>query len=450
MRTLCGSVAAAGILAALSFFALASPAPAAGKTDGWSKVVSGGFTDRNNSYAPASIEFDGHLYLSTVANESGFIFSGSHKLGGDIWRSETGIKWEQVGAPGLGNPHNASFNFVVFRDKLYALANNINDHGVEIWVTENGTDFTKIESGGFGDAANTWAEGFVFHDRLIVAVSGSASGPQVQVSDDGLSFRQVVSGGLGDKHNTGFATVREQPVLDGKLYVGTTNPTAGGEIWRTADGLQWERVADSGLERSSNTSLNPYLVFDGQLYAIGISAGGLDKLKGLEVYRSADGVSWEKVVTDGFGQGKERNVTGSLAAFKGRLYLTTNTMDPRILIPGHPTERVAPRGFQLWVSDDGAKWTQVGKDGFGASTTLYGVMSVVGGTAYLSAFDYHKGSQLWRSADGQHWELIYREPEPSMFAMGGGVLDFKGHLVWLDHDLANGLEIWRTDAEGGP
>ena len=124
-------------------------------------------------------------------------------------------------------------------------------------------------------------------------------------------------------------------------------------------------------------------------------------------------------------------------------------MDPRVLIPGRPAERMAPRGFQLWVSDDGTKWTQVGKDGFGASTTLYDVMSVIGDAAYLSAFDYHKGSQLWRSTDGHDWNLVYREPKLSMFGMGGGVLDFKDHLVWLDHDLANGLEIWRRDAEDG-
>lgn len=447
--TLLGSVVAAGVLTALWFVALAGPAFAAGMTEGWTKVVSGGFTDRNNSYAPAAIEFKGYLYLSTVANQAGFIFSKSHKLGGDIWRSQDGIKWEQVGAPGLGNTHNSSFNFVTFHNRLFALANNLNDHGIEIWVSEDGLHFTQIEKGGFGDPHNDWVEGFVFNDRLIVVVSGAASGPQIWVSDDGLAFRQTESGGLGDKGNTGFATVRTQPVLDGKLYVGTSNPSTGGEIWRTSDGLLWERVADKGLERSSNTSLNPFLVFNRHLYAIGVSAGGLDKLKGLEVYRSADGVAWQKVVTDGFGQGKERNVTGTLVEFKGRLYLTTNTMDPRILLPGRPSERLAPRGFQLWVSDDGAKWTQIGKDGFGVSTALYASMNIIGGFAYLSVFDYHKGSQLLRSTDGQDWKLVYGEPNPSFFSMGGGAIEFKDHLIWMDNDLALGLEIWRRDAASG-
>jgi hypothetical protein len=451
---LLGSVIAAGILTALSFFALASSAPAAGMTEGWTKVVSGGFTDRNNSYAPATIEFKGYLYLSTAANESGFMFSKSHKLGGDIWRSQDGVKWEQVGTPGLGNTHNMSFSFVTFHDKLYAIANNINDHGIEIWVSDDGQRFAQIEKGGFGDAGNVWANGFVFNNRLIVGVSGAASGAQIWVSDDGLAFRQAVSGGLGDKGNTGFSPVGitaviAQPVLNGKLYIGTSNPSTGGEIWRTADGLQWERVADKGLERSSNTSLTPFFVFKDHLYPIGVSSGGLDKLRGLEVYRSADGTTWQKVVTDGFGQGKERNVTASLVEFRGKLYLTANTMDPRILMPGHPTERLAPRGFQLWVSDDGTKWVQVGKDGFGASTTINADVNIIGNIAYLVALDYDQGSQLWRSTDGQNWEIIYREPDPSFFSMGGGPIGFKDHLIWMDHNLERGLEIWRSDAEVG-
>jgi hypothetical protein len=437
-----------GVFAASWFFVPANLTHAAGMTEGWTKVVSAGFTDRNNSYAPAKIEFKGYLYMSTIANESGFIFSKSHKLGGDIWRTQDGVKWEQVDAPGLGNPNNATFSFVIFHDKLYALANN-NHQGAEIWVSDDGRHFTQIEKGGFGDAHNTWAYGFVFNNRLIVGVSGAAGGAQMWVSDDGRAFRQVVSGGLGDTGNTGLSHVTAQPLLDGKLYIGTSNPSTGGEIWRSADGLQWEHVADKGLERSSNTSLTPFVIFKGQVYAIGVSAGGLDKLKGLEVYRSSDGANWQKVVADGFSQGKERNVTGSLVEFQGRLFLTANTMDPRLLIPGRPSERMAPRGFQLWVSDDGTKWTQVGKDGFGAATTLYASMTVIGGTAYLSAFDYHQGSQLWRSADGRDWQLIYREPGPSFFNQGGGVFEFKRHLIWIDNDLARGVEIWRAEAERG-
>jgi hypothetical protein len=122
-------------------------------------------------------------------------------------------------------------------------------------------------------------------------------------------------------------------------------------------------------------------------------------------------------------------------------------MDPRLLVPGKPSERLAPKGFQLRVSPDGKTWTQVGQDGFGTDSSYLATMNLVGDRAYLSVYDYHEGSQLWRSSDGQNWELIFREPNPSMFSMGGGPLELTGHLLWFDNDLEHGVEIWRTDAQ---
>ncbi len=419
-------------------------------TAGWTKVVTAGFTDPNNSYAPAVIEFKGYLYLSTTANESGYVFSKSHKAGGDIWRTSDGIKWEQVGKPGLGNTHNSSFNFVTYNDKLYAIANNINDHGLEIWVTSDGKNFTEIEKGGFGDKNSDWAVGFTFAGRLILGVANVKSGAQI-------GCRTTVR--PSDKWSTlGWAT-RRTPALSARSTRASRCPfwtassmwgrrirARAGRSRRTADGLNWERVADAGLGRSTSTSLTPYLVFQNQLYVTGVTGGDLGELKGLDVFRTSDGTTWEKVVSEGFDIGKERNVHGSLVEFQDKLYLVTNTMDPRLLVPGRPSERMAPRGFQLYVSADGAKWTQVGRDGFGASTSLWADMSVLGGVAYLSVFDYHQGSQLWRSTDGQSCDAIYREPDPSFFSEGGGALGYGGHILWIDNDLVHGLEVWRSDA----
>ncbi len=74
---------------------------------------------------------------------------------------------------------------------------------------------------------------------------------------------------------------------------------------------------------------------------------------------------------NGFSVGEERNILGDLEEFKGRLYLTSNTMDPRVLLPTNPSERLAPRGFQLRVSDDGKTWKQIGEDGFGSASSIW-------------------------------------------------------------------------------
>ena len=442
-------------LLGVTVFVLGGPVPAATAvplppTQGWTQVVEGGFTDHNNSYAPTWAKFKDYLYISTSANESGTVFSGSDKTGGDIWRTADGVTWEQIGTAGLGNPHNNFFQLIVFRDKLYAISNNINDHGIEIWVASDGTQFTKIENGGFGDKSNDWAYPFVFQDRLILGVSNGDTGAEIWVSDDGQTFRQVVDGGMGDAGVTGFGGFADpehaDPIFQGKLYIGVSNPDSGGEIWRTADGLEWERVADEGLTRSTTKHISPDIVYQGQLYAFATAGGTIDNILGFDLFRTADGTTWEQVVDNGFSVGKERNVHGDLVEFKGRLYLTSNTMDPRVLMPTNPYDRLPPRGFQLRVSDDGKTWQQIGEDGFGQASSIMAGMDVIGGTLYLTVFDYHQGSRLLKSSDGQEWEVIFREPDPNFFQEGGGPLNLKGHFLWLSNDLKNGLAIWRTDA----
>lgn len=444
-----GVLGAPAAAAPASTIAATSATTASDSTQGWTQVVRGGFTDPNNSFGPFWTEFNGYLYITTSANEAGSVFSGSTKAGGDIWRTADGVKWEQIGTAGLGNTHNNTFLLIVYHDKLYAISNNLNDHGIEIWVSSEGTEFTKIESGGFGDANNDWAYPFVFQDRLILGVSNSETGGQIWVSDDGQTFRKVVDGGMGHSGVTGFTAFNDplhpDPVFQDQLYVGVSNPESGGEIWRTADGLTWERVAEKGLTRAKTIVLHPDIVCGDQLYAFGTAGGTIDNLLGFDLYRTSDGNTWEQVVDDGFGVGKERNVHGDLVEFGGRLYLTSNTMDPRVLIPSAPTERMAPRGFQLRVSDDGKTWEQVGEDGFGRTTSIQAGMDVIGGMIYIAAFDYHQGSRLWRSADGEDWDVIFREPDPNFFQEGGGPLNLKGHLLWFTNDLKNGLEIWRTD-----
>jgi hypothetical protein len=452
-RLLVGAVAVlvVAILAALLQGAAATAAtvPLPPLTEGWTQVVKGGFTDPNNSYAPTWTTFKDYLYISTTANESGSVFSGSDKAGGDIWRTADGVKWEQIGTVGLGNPHNNLFQLIVFRDQLYAISNNINDHGIEIWVTSDGTEFTKIENGGFGDKNNDWAFPYVFKDRLILGVSNNESGGEIWVSDDGATFRQVVDGGMGDAGVTGFLGFADpkhpDPIFQGKLYVGVSNPDSGGEIWRTADGLEWERVADEGLTRGTTKALHPDIVFKDQLYVFGTAGGTIDNILGFDLFRTSDGTTWEQVVDNGFDVGKERNVHGDLVEFKGKFYLTSNTMDPRVLMPTNPSERMAPRGFQLRVSDDGKTWKQIGQDGFGLASSIMAGMDIIGETLYLTVFDYHEGSQLWKSLDGEKWEVIFREPNPNFFQEGGGPLNFKGHFLWFSNDLKNGLAVWRTD-----
>ncbi len=442
-------VATVAWLLFLEPLAAAEPAavPLPGKTDGWTQVITAGFTDSGNTYIGSSAEYKGYLFISTIAGKTGEPYSGSEKEGADILRTKDGVTWEQIGEPGLGHPHNSTLRFVVFKDKLYAISDNNHD-GLEIWVTSDGSEFTQIDEGGLGDKANTTAATFLFQDRMILGIRNSATGAQIWVSEDGEDFRQVVSGGLGSKNNSGIGNMSVSAdsalVFRGMLYLGAVNLAEGGEIWRSADGEEWERVADNGLERSANVLMLPCLVFQDRLYAVGLASQGAG-VGGLEVYRTSDGTTWEKVGGEDLDAGEGRNMVGLLTEFKGELYLSGSNYDPRILNPEQPSERLPPQGFRLYRSPDGDQWTQVGADGFGVNSSYTAFMDLHGEDAYIAVYDYHGGEQLWRSTDGDNWVLMFREPVPSWFAMGGGSLEFQGHLFWCDNDLKRGLEVWRTD-----
>ena len=447
-RALVVAVAIACLLLAAAVAAVG--ASAAGKTEGWTRVVARGLTDPNNTYAPFYARFSDHLYLSTIASPGTTMYSGSDKVGGEIWRTADGIKWERIGRPGLGDRSNVAFALVVFRDRLYAVSTNT-EAGLQIWVSSDGLRFTQLDTSTLSDKHDSGANPFVYRDRLILGVTNSVDGAQIWVSDDGVSLKAVVTKGMGDRDNNGIQVWGDPqapgPVFRDELYAGVSNATAGGEIWRTADGLQWERAPDKGLGRGAKSVIFPNVVFQDRLYAVRIIAGTLNDIRGLDVYRTGDGATWEKVVSEGFGVGPERNATGFLNEFNGDIFLTASTYDPRVLLPGRPTERRAPHGFQLWRSSDGLKWKQVGEDGFGGDST-YAVMAldVIGDSAYLAAFDYRRGDQLWRSTNGMDWRLMFQQPKPSWYGEGGGPLEYQGHLLMIDNDLKRGVEIWRTDA----
>lgn len=444
-------VIAAAVALLLAFSASASAetnpiAPRPSMTEGWTRVVAGGFTDSGNSHVAFSTEFQGYLYVGTMASQASTLISGSQKLGSDIWRTADGVAWEQVGTPELGDPTNIMFDLVVYQGQLYALSLTAGGDGFEIWVTSDGREFAQLGESGLGDPKNTHAVPMVLQGRLVLAVANSETGIQIWVTEDGRSFRQVPVEGLNVPENIGAIRCPHPedpgPVPDSKLYVGVTNATSGGEIWRTADGLTWERVADQGLGVSQRHSLHPYLVYEGQLYVV---AGYVDYAAGFDLLRSGDGANWEQVVEGGFGVGNHRNRGADLVEFNGRLYLATLNEDPRVLVPGNTMERFAPEGFQLWVSSDGSDWSQAGEDGFGRETSLISDIAVHGEALYLEAIDYKMGNQVWRSADGQEWEMIFHEPPRSFFNYGMGNYAFQGHYLFMSNDLERGVDIWRSD-----
>ena len=420
--------------------------PLAG-TQGWTEVVSGGFDDKNNEYAADVIEFQGQLFVATIAGPAGTIYSGSAKLGGDLWRSSDGVSWTRVGEPGLGDPQNLTFRLIVYGGELYAVSDN-STTGVQVWRSADGQRFAKVVGNGFGDNQND-SVGLLttIGDRLVVGTANTVTGAGLWSSTDGTTFTDVAGPELGALPNNGVSSMLLDPVtraslaVDGRYYLGTADPTTGAEIYRSTDGQRWERVADKGLGRPDTFVFTPSVGFGGRVYAVGTS------MQGFDVVRSRDGGKWETVVKKGFGAGENRNISATLLAYDGALYLATQNNDPRVLIPGQPQERFPVQGFQLYRSTDGTAWSKVGDDGFGDAGNFAATLTVENDVLYLSTANYKSGPQVFSSTDGREWSRIFSLEQPSPFNEMGGLVLFQQHVVHVVNDLSKGLSLWRQDTE---
>ena len=116
----------------------------------------------------------------------------------------------------------------------------------------------------------------IFNGFLYIGTINFPRGCQIWRTSDGKNFEAVVGGpsntpgGFGKVMNFYAWYMKE---YDGQLYVGTQN-TFGGEIWRSADGTSWEcLVGPSGNYPGGfrmfdvNYGIRTLTVFKGDLYA---------------------------------------------------------------------------------------------------------------------------------------------------------------------------------------
>ncbi|HEU4356195.1 MAG TPA: PQQ-binding-like beta-propeller repeat protein, partial [Actinomycetota bacterium] len=239
----------------------------------------------------------------------------------------------------------------------------------------------------------------------------------------------------------------------------------------------WERVVAGGLDLSANATASSTAEFDDALYVATEIAAGADW--GAEIWRSTDGVSFERVVADGFGDRENRSI--ELAVHGGRLWATTSNLD----------------GFQVWSSRDGSTFEQVASAGrpsaehatplvFGGrlmlliddgrngaeirlldrdgtfrtvvegglgdgTTTGFAAMPsrpgrhgvVFRGAMYVGTVD-DSGGGIWRSTDGSVWEDVASDGlrDPANVALVPQVV-FRDRLYAVSRNV-HGLEVYRT------
>jgi hypothetical protein len=389
-----------------------------GLTEGWVRIISGGFNSTNQIGINNFVEYDGYLYASIY----------NKKSGAEIWRTQDFAHWEMIERDGFGNLRNSGILLFVLEGNLYAGTFN-KDDGAEIWFSNDGVSFTQIISKGLGDKDNIgiFSTPVLFEGKILVPVQNGQvgsirDGAEIWISEDGKTFERSQRKGLGDPSNIGIYFL-STPFED-YLYLSTYNADNGGEMWRTKDGLEWEKVVDDGFGDKGNIIIHPLVIFKDHLYAVAYN------LNGLNIFRSEDGRNWKKVVENGFNYGSYKNIFGLLNEINGDLYLTTAST---------PTVGA----FQLWKSNDGENWTQIGRTGFGNDNNYFAGISLgPDGQFYLSTINFMDGVEVWRSKDSENWEMIFKEDRGYTSHTGAGLYYFKNRLYLLIYDFEKGIEIW--------
>lgn len=317
-----------------------------------------GFTDELNRYVWSMIVFDEKLYAGTWNTVSFYIREPSN--GAQVFRYVDGTDWEQVVDAGLTNINNQGLrNLVVWDDPddvpdkgsaVYGTTMNAND-GLEVWRTFDG-------------------------DNWEVVVGKDAPYP------NGFD--------AGDKNDSGRGLIVYEAEGTEWLYLGTRG-YRGGEIWRSADGETWEKVADA---ESLGLGYVSICIADMCIYqddpdkdpALFVGTWGYN---GFYVAKTYDGVTFRTVATRGIYKHTNQGVA-KLIVFEGKLWLLgINYFQGFDIFTGGPGP--------IESNDD---WTVVATEGLTSSQNMYAWRAIeydngTGPRLYIGTFNKDSGYYLY-------------------------------------------------------
>jgi len=267
---------------------------------GWTSVMKNGFGNSANLAINHLFEFKNDFYAATWADETN---------GGEVWRSSSGDSgsWSKVVSSGFGDTTNGElFHLAEFNNRIYASTVSYTDtHGTEIWRSSSGDSgsWSRVVNDGFdGDSDNVIAMSLeVFNGYMYAGTYNWGTGTEIWRSSNGDSgsWGKVNTDGFGDQYNFYISL----NTFNGYLYAGTYNysdsDNPGAELWRcqTCAGADWTEVSISkGFGDTENRAIRSLVILNDALYAF-----TYNRTTGIEVWRSNNGIDWEQVNIDGFG-----------------------------------------------------------------------------------------------------------------------------------------------------
>lgn len=352
----------------------------------WSKDLT------NGSYLPLYgerlshkvVEFKNKLWMIGGGGSSG----DGPVTNNDIWSSLDGSNWVEEN-PAAEFSVSSGFDVAFFAGKLWVIGTEYNGDQSKVWSSEDGVSWS-LENGSpdFGDRSSHQV--VAFNGKLWVIGGRASDGPQ-------------------------------------------------NDVWSSSDGAEWT------LERSdaefSARFAHQVVVHGGALILAGGREDRFENYVGYQkdVWRSEDGVNWQKIGDIPFG---------------GRAYhQLTSTGDKLVTTAGSHTvlqvgSIVEPIG-DSWISDDGIDWSLATHDPDFGERKNYSMVEyadklwLFGGSTY----DKYK-SETWSSDNGLAWQLESTSLPVELTTMQTFVYNDRVWLVGRDNNYpgeGHKFNFWSSD-----
>ncbi len=309
--------------------------------DTWNQVIGGeneallpvGFGDHKNLAASVFKEFNGDLYVGTWSSPIN---------GCEIWRFD-GNSWEQLVGKnakvkgGFNDPNNiAAWCMEEFNGYLYVGTMNWDytpTGSCQVYRSKDGTNWTKVVDRG---------------------------------------FRDFLSESEQNVHNTYAWSIKS---YQNHLYIGTFNTNSvfnlensGCQLWRTSDGLDWEKMdcpGGNGFGETENYGIRSMIEYYDELYIAtatdAYQPNGMN-VQGCEIWKF-NGEIWTEIIgdgkigeneQDGFGNTWNKYIWSIDVSSDNKLWVGTLNMQIRAI--GENT-----KGCEVWCYN-GNNWKPIVKN----------------------------------------------------------------------------------------
>ena len=306
--------------------------------------------------------------------------------------------------------------------------------------------WTKIADKGITSTSNqAILPGVLINGKLTVGTANLTPATPVTMYTYDTSFHQLYQPGFNDPNNN---KLMPWALYGDSVYIGTQNPTNGGQLWKWNGTGDPTKLKDNGWDLGlSYDQVNPIVVYKNKLLvSVGRGNPAVGFL-GLRLYEF-DGQNWTQIVgqgaagtitAPGFGNVNNESINGiEYSELDGKLILpVTNTAD----------------GLQVY-SYDGTTFTRIGQPGPGSWPQTQRTGQVAGSQVenklYLGTGNLVPGApaELW-SYDGTNWTKV---------ALSGGLENtnnfyFQPFVRGADlyvaaWNLINGCRIYKREGSG--